>query len=240
MRPLPQSTPAIALPSRFVCWFVHARVFRACYTAVMKTFFGLKVRHPERMQPPGPYIVAFNHGSHYDLFFTFALVNGLMGEFPAAAVWRGTLEMPIVGPALRALPSVCVGIRKDKLQRMAATRAIIRLLKQGHTMVMSCEGIRRDTLGEFQPGTAFASLHTGVPVLPISLRGIQGLYSEMSGPDRFWGRVEIVLHPPLHPAEFRPPGRSMDDAIEAMTQAVRRSIASAIDYPDERAGTTIR
>jgi len=221
-------------PSRFWLAFVRSRVVRRLFVRAMKAAFGLRIRNAGLVPPPGPYIFASNHASHYDLFLAMAAFCDITGELPAPVVWNGVFKFPIIGGILRALEAVSVSHDQgDEVERAAAVQEMIGLVRAGHCLVMACEGNRYDALGDFELGAAFTSLSSGVPVVPISLRGSQGLFSEMSWPQRFRGEVEIVLHPPLDPADFDVDGSCSAGTLNRFTQAIRTQVASCIDYPVE-------
>ena len=66
--------------------------------------------------------------------------------------------------------------------------------------------------------------------MPCSLCGVQPLFKELPIPNRYWGRVKLVFHPPIHPQAFLGKGPRRVAKV-AMTNAIRDAIASAIDYP---------
>lgn len=210
---------------------MNSRAVQRAFVWVFKRLFGLRIRNMEFALPPGPYIFASNHASHYDLFFALAAFTGVTGELPAPVVWRGVFDIPFIGNILRAMPAVAVRHgRGDELDRAASVQEMVGLVRAGHCLLIACEGQRHDTLGVFEQGAAFTSLASGVPVVPASLRGAQGLFNELSGPKRLWGNVEIVLHPPLDPQEFEAAASSQAEAAAKFTQAIRDRVASALDY----------
>ena len=70
---------------------------------------------------------------------------------------------------------------------------------------------------------AWAALQAGALIVPCSLRGVQPLFKSIPWPDKFWGNVEVHFHPPLDPRAF--------GSVDELTQAIRRAVASQIDYP---------
>lgn len=229
-------------PSRVLQALVRSSIARRFYVWMMKKAFGLRIRNIEFVQPPGPYIFASNHASNYDLFLALAMFcDGAMkrgfGEmFPIPVVWRGMIDIPILGSLINALP--CVFLSHDlgrETERVVALRQMIDHLRAGRCLVMACEGRRCDALTQFQQGAAFVALYTKVRVVPISLRGAQGLFSGLARPDRFRGNVEVVLHPPMDPAKFEAGGGTRDEIIARFTEAIRDVVASELDYSAEDA-----
>lgn len=220
------------VPSRFWRWFVQSRAVQRFFLWVFKRLFGLRVRNVELVPPPGPYILAANHGSHYDLFLGLAAFYEVTGELPVPAAWEGLFDMPVIGGIVKAIPCVAIDNRvEEDTRRVAAIRELAGHLRAGRCIIIACEGERHDQLGEFKHGAAFISLLTGVPVLPISLRGVQSLFKSLSWPDRYRGKVEAILHTPLHPAQFEAVGGTRAEIIERFTQAIREQVAADLDYP---------
>jgi 1-acyl-sn-glycerol-3-phosphate acyltransferase len=219
-------------PSWFWRRFVHSRVVQRLFLWTFKRLFGLRVRNVELVPLPAAYILASNHGSHYDLFLGLAAFYKVVGELPIPAVWDGVFDLPIIGGIVKAIPCVAIDTRvENERRRTAAVRELVGHLRAGRSIILACEGERHDQLGDFKHGAAFISLLTGVPVLPISLRGVQGLFRNLSWPDRYRGKVEAILHTPLHPARFEAEGGTRAEMITRFTQAIREQVAADLDYP---------
>lgn len=219
-------------PSRFWRWFVQSRAVQRFFLRVFKRLFGLRVRNVELVSPPGPYILAANHGSHYDLFLGLAAFYEVTRALPVPAVWEGVFNLPVIGGIVKAIPSVAIDTRMENdTRRVTAVRELVQHLRAGRCVVIACEGERHDHLGEFKDGAAFLSMLTRVPVLPISLRGVQGLFKSLSWPDRYRGAVEAVLHAPLAPAQFEAAGGTRDEILARFTRAIREQVAADLDYP---------
>lgn len=223
--------------SKFWRAVVHSHLLQGIAIGVVKLLFRVKIRDYAMFPAPGPYIIVSNHASHYDLLFG---LTGFMDiarhqkhphRLPVPAAWAGALDMRIVGPILRAVP--CVGIerrRGQEAKRMAAVRELVRHVKDGRWLIFSAEGKRQEALGKFEEGPAFVSLLTGVPVLPVTIRGAHNLYSDMNRIPRLWGRVEVVGHPPIDPKEFQSAGGTRDEILARMTAAIRERVSAALDY----------
>ena len=231
MSPVQPTSDSRYAPSPFWRKLAGSRFFRRTYVWVLKRLFGLRLINQELAPPPGPYILAGNHGSHYDLFLALAAFCEVTGEWPVPVVWCGVANIPIVGGFLKAVPCVWVDHSQgEEAGRVAALREMIGHLRNSRCLVMACEGERQDVLGEFAQGVALAALHTGVAVVPVSLRGVQGLYDKIARPRRFWGRVEMVIHPPLKPAAFENAHEARADTLARFTAAIRKQVASQLDY----------
>jgi 1-acyl-sn-glycerol-3-phosphate acyltransferase len=118
---------------------------------------------------------------------------------------------------------------------MRAVREMAAHLRAGRFLVMGSEGERRDKLGEFEGGAALLSLHTGVKVVPVSLRGVQNLFRDLSWPNRYRGNVELVLHTPLDPEDFKAAGGTRREIVARFTRAIHDAVAADLDYEAEDA-----
>ena len=216
---------------------VHSRLTQAVFVGVMKLMFRLRIRDYAMFPTPGPCIIVANHASHYDLliglagFMDIARHQRHPHRLPVVAAWAGALRMRVLGPLLRAVP--CVGIerrRGQEAKRMAAVRDLIRHVKDGRWLILGAEGKRQEALGKFEEGAAFISLLTGVPIVPVTVRGAHNLYPDMNRLPRLWGRVEVVGHPLIDPKEFAAAGGTRDEVLARMTAAIRERVSAALDY----------
>jgi 1-acyl-sn-glycerol-3-phosphate acyltransferase len=189
----------------------------------------------ENIPSHSPCIFVSNHGSHYDGFFLFAVISRLDPRGLVPVCWDGLLTFPLVGGILRSLAAVPVRSEPGVLMwRVETLRNMIEHIRSGRHIYILPEGRRDDVLGRFHPGAALVALEAGVPLVPVTLRGVQPLFKEVDRFPRLWGRVEVVFHPPVHAADAA--GLTGEaPAIELMNLA-RARIVSALDYPDGLAG----
>ncbi|HTS17810.1 MAG TPA: lysophospholipid acyltransferase family protein [Verrucomicrobiae bacterium] len=206
-------------------WYglIRSRLFESGYELVLRGLFRLRLRGIESLPHGRPLVFCYNHGSHYDLFFMLAVGRRVLGEIPVPVTWQGTMEYPLIGSWLRAWRVVTIGRTSQRAARSQALWQIMIHLREGRSVIIACEGKRLDALGPFQPGAAWAAMETGALIVPCSLRGVQPLFKNIPRPDRLSGRVEVHFHPPLDPRSF--------SSVEELTSAIRRAVASQIDYP---------
>ncbi|MEA3209658.1 MAG: hypothetical protein QOE70_2715 [Chthoniobacter sp.] len=223
-----QRTLAQAFVYRAIRSPLFARVWVGCFHAM----FGLK-RHGEEFIPPErPLIFAGNHASHWDGLFSITAVYEVLGEPPAIVAWGGVRRLPGTREIVEtgALSLIVADEKRTAATGARVVAAIIAQLKSGRSVVLHAEGRRGDALGPFKPGAAFASLQTGAPIIPFTLRGVHGLWRELPWPDRWHASVGVHFHPPIEPARYAHLFRR--EAVAAMTAELRCRVASAIDYPD--------
>lgn len=102
---------------------VHSRVMQRVFWWAFKRLFGLHVRNIELVPPPSPYILAANHGSHYDLFLGLAACYEVARALPVPAVWDGVFDLPIIGGIVKAIPFVAIDTRMENDTRRMAARS---------------------------------------------------------------------------------------------------------------------
>ena len=158
-----------------------------------------------------------NHLSNLD---PPALLPQIPGR-TAAFFKRSLMKIPGLGYAMRLAAFVPVsrdGSVQGAQESVAAARKV---LEQGIHITTFVEGTRSKDgrLLPFKKGPFYLAMQTGVPCIPVSLWGTEGLMAKGSVRIRP-GTVHIVFHAPLYPASFA----TREDLLEA----VRNSIASGL------------
>jgi 1-acyl-sn-glycerol-3-phosphate acyltransferase len=131
------------------------------------------------------------------------------------------LRLPILATAMKMARCIPVDRKNREAARLAIDQAAEQL-KQGDSFLIFPEGTRsRDgTLGPFKSGGFVMSILSGVPVIPMTLRGTQRIQSKGS-----WklnsGEIEVIVHDPM-----RPPS-SLDEK-DHFLEKVRAQIESAL------------
>jgi len=114
----------------------------------------------------GPVIVVANHTSLLDPFLLAAFWPKRITFLAAAYLFR----IPVVGALLRVAAAIPVRTEGSEL---AGMRAALRVLQKGGAIGLFPEGrvVQADRIGPFQTGWAYLALKTGVPVLPVVIKG---------------------------------------------------------------------
>jgi len=194
--------------------------------SIWRLLFGCRLENLPNL-PSGPAIFVGNHGSHFDTFFVHEIFRRRLRRDGHAVAWDQMANIPFVRLVIYGFHAVLVAPRQEGL----ALRQMIRALDSGGDLWVLSEGQRNDVLGSFHTGAAAASLLTGCPILPFSLRGVQPLFKNLPWPARIYGDVSVRFHQPLFPEPYRKEFADLRTAAQAMTAAVRYSVASGIDYP---------
>ena len=131
------------------------------------------------------------------------------------------LGLPIFSTALKMARCIPVDRANSETARLAVERAV-RQLKAGDSFLIFPEGTRSHDglLGPLKSGGFVISMASGVPVVPVTLRGTAEIQ-----PRGTWklncGEVDVIFHQPV------PPPQSLSDR-SAFQQQVRQKIESVL------------
>jgi 1-acyl-sn-glycerol-3-phosphate acyltransferase len=178
------------------------------------------VRGLENLTPGRTYIFMSNHVSNLDPPLLIPSIPGRCSVLVKKELFR----TPILGTGMRQADLVPVD-RSNREAAIESIRAATKVLQKGLHMVIYPEGTRSadGRLLPFKKGPFHLAMDSGVPVVPVTLLGTFESWPKT----RFAlkpGTATCVFHPPIHPQDYAD--------REALTQAVRTSIASAL--PPER------
>lgn len=206
---LGMATVAIALAkatgSRTLAWrFAKARARDLAW------MLGLTVRtHGLEHLGAGPFIFAPNHQSHLDILCLLGFMPGDTRFAAKRELWRHA----IMAGVLDTLGMVPI----DREHPEHAIDALNRAVAGGDSFVIFPEGTRSRTgeLLPFKSGAFVLAIRSGLPVVPVVLRGTRRLMPRGSRLTVVPGEVEIIVEPPIVTAGLTP---------EALAAAVRTAI----------------
>lgn len=153
----------------------------------------------ENIPLSGPMIVVANHESLIDGLLLASFWPQRITSLSAAYLFR----LPIIGSVLRSLGAIPV---QNEAGELSAMKAAIRILQEGKTLIIFPEGqvSKHDGLCPFKYGWAYLAFKTGVPVIPVAIKGTRTIlprgsiiprrgkiYMQIAKP---W-RLEKVQHP---------------------------------------------
>lgn len=169
-----------------------------------------------------PFVMVANHASHVDPL----LLVRLLDEPAVFTAVAELAEQPLLRLGLRRMQAHLVG-RGDRVRGVADARALTDTVRAGRTVVFFPEGRRSPTQGlePFRMGAFLVAARSGVPVMPVALRGTRALLPvERLLPRR--ATVTMTVGPPL---TTREPG--WQGAVQLQREA-RRLILRHSDEPD--------
>ena len=215
-------------PVVFGALYLGARVLRAA----ARVLFGLRLSGVEKFPGDGTFLLSPNHQSFLDMFL-------LAGALP----WHAFQRMFFVGaseyyatPLRRKIARTVNVIPVDPDANLVrAMQAGAFGLRHGKMLVLFPEG-ERTVDGEiktFKKGAAILSLHLGVPIVPVAIRGSFEFWPRARGFQ--WsrclpggGRIRIAIGQPIPPPQPLPAGCDRREA-EAQYAAATERLRSAVD-----------
>jgi 1-acyl-sn-glycerol-3-phosphate acyltransferase len=129
--------------------------------------FHLHVTGLEHLPPRGPYIVAANHSNYLDGVVLGAVVPKKIAFLVMPRVYHSTLLHP---PFHRHVGSIPINLERPD---PGAIKRALRVLEEGNVVGIFPEGpfSLNGQLTDGQPGVALIALRSGVPVVPVAIRG---------------------------------------------------------------------
>lgn len=208
---LPALLLAFLLRKEEILYFVYHWFWKVSFWSL-----GIKVisKGLENIPPP-PYIIAPNHTSYIDPPLLLMLVPHRL----KAMAKRGVFYLPIAGQALALARFVPVD-RGSALKASLAFRRGEELLRKGMPLMIFPEGTRTHTgeIGKFKEGVCRLSMRTGVPVVPVVIKGGFEILSRMDKIPRP-GKVTVEFLSPIRPQDFSS-ASAMNDELKRVIENV--------------------
>jgi len=162
-------------------------VLRFLSWLILKLFFGLEVKGAKNVPQDGGFILASNHVSYFDPVVVGVGVRRRLNYMAR----HDLFDNLFFGWLLKRLG--VFPVKRDSADLSALKRAL-RLVKAGSGMLLFPEGRRRDakdTLTHPEPGVGFLAQKSGVPVIPVFVKGTDKVLPRQARFPRF---KKISLH----------------------------------------------
>lgn len=192
--------------------------------SLSRLFFGIKYINLENIPQtrPGGLLICANHQTYFDPFWIcFPIKRSLR-----YMAWDAATRWFLIGGFIRSLGAFPVNIERGGKD---ALKMSLGWLRSGGSLVVFPEGSRGYSDGQmsdFKAGAVRIALQSGVPILPVTIRGGNKIWSrDMKLPKL--GRVEIVYHP-LWELPPVPEGSDNRTHAENLAQQLADIIASAL------------
>jgi 1-acyl-sn-glycerol-3-phosphate acyltransferase len=158
----------------------------------------LVVERAAGLDPRASYVYLANHQSLFDIP---ALLRAVPGRFRMVAK-QSLFRIPVFGWALSAAGFVSVD-RGDRSAARQSFAAAERRLRSGGSILLFPEGTRAtdDVLLPFKRGGFLLALRTGLPIVPVGIRGTRAVQPRGRRSIRP-GVVEVRFGAPIAVAEF--------------------------------------
>lgn len=128
----------------------------------------LTVKGLSNIDPDKSYIYMSNHQSNYDIPI-------LLGHLPVQFRWLAKIELfriPLFGYAMKRAGYICID-RSNQKSAFESLKKAAEIIRSGVSVMIFPEGTRsRDgNIGSFKKGGFVLAVESGVPILPIIIRG---------------------------------------------------------------------
>lgn len=161
--------------------------------AVSRLFWRIGFRGTDNIPAPasGGFIIAANHQTYFDPFWISIPINKVIRYL----AWDRAFRWPLVGCLIRRLGALPV--RLGRGGTYGSLRVSLEVLKSDGAVMIFPEGEREFSDGsllEFKPGAVRLAAKSGVPILPVTIKGGNRVWP------RGWlvprpRKVEIIYHP---------------------------------------------
>ena len=192
-----------------------------CRIALCLSGVRLRILHRERAALHPCCVFVANHVSNVEAPALFSVLPRI------AVIIKDSLgRIPLLGYAMKLGGFIPVD-RKARDSRKRALRLAVRTLQSGTSMLVFPEGTRNPSgpLLPFRPGPFQMAIAAGVPVVPITVHGAEGLMPRGATHIRP-GEVIIAFHEPVETD-----GLSMGEG-HGLSARVRKLMQAELDSPD--------
>ncbi len=180
----------------------------------------LTIKGLSNIDPDKSYIYMSNHQSNYDIPI-------LLGHLPVQFRWLAKIELfriPLFGYAMKRAGYICID-RSNQKSAFESLKKAAEIIRSGVSVMIFPEGTRtRDgKIGSFKKGGFVLAVESGVPILPIIIRGT---YSVMS-------RNRLLIKPGKVTLEILRPVETSGFTKETKDQLMEKIRNIMCEYIDE-------
>lgn len=127
------------------------------------------------IDPEKSYVYMSNHQSNYD-------IPVLLGYLPVQFRWLAKIELfriPLFGYAMKRAGYICID-RSNRESAFSSLKKAAEIIQNGVSVMIFPEGTRsRDgNIGSFKKGGFVLAVESGVPILPVIIRGTFSVMSK--------------------------------------------------------------
>jgi 1-acyl-sn-glycerol-3-phosphate acyltransferase len=170
------------------------RVVRFLVVGYVRVVYRVRLFGQSHVPTSGAYIIAPAHRSMLDIPLASAISTRRIRFMGKAPLFR----VPVLGWIFRALGGFPV--ERDGGD-VGPVRDSLRILEAGEPLVVYPEGSRQHgrEIADLQPGAAYLSAKTGVPIVPVGIAGAEETFRTKSGRFPGFGRIVVVVGEPILP-----------------------------------------
>ncbi len=208
-----------------------------CRLVAWSIFARIRVRGQENILPDRTYVYMANHSSLVD---TPALFAYLPYQFRIMAK-KELFYIPFMGWHLWTAGNFQVD-RSDPRKTALSIKKVVDGVRSGKSLAVFPEGTRSPDgkLREFKSGAFKIALRSGVPIVPVTIRGASALLPKGSLAPRP-GKVEVIIGKPIETSAFTEQtlGALIDETRAAIeSNLVEEAATETGQAPSENAVTT--
>ena len=164
---------------------------RPMVTALSKVCWGISWQGAKNIPVQGGLIIAANHQTYLDPFWISCKIHRPI-RFLA---WDAAFHWPVVGWLLKLFGAWPLPLEGTD---PAPIRLSLQWIGEGGAVEIFPEGGRGNpdgTMKKFKAGAVRMALETGVPILPVTIRGGQRVWPSSLRLPRLTRGLEIIYHP---------------------------------------------
>lgn len=215
------------LPPRGNWTFGVARIWSRCL--LKASMVRIAASYDPALEPGRSYVFLCNHQSLFDIPLLIATCPGQIRMMAK----RSLFLIPFFGWGLKAGGFIPIDRGDRSTARQSFASAIARL-RAGTSVLLFPEGARSttDTLLPFERGGFLLAMKTGLPIVPVGVRGTRAVQHRGNWAIRP-GKVEVCYGAPLSAADY-----GIRRKAELVAE-VRRRVASlaGLELPEEQGGS---
>jgi 1-acyl-sn-glycerol-3-phosphate acyltransferase len=165
-------------------------LIRPVVGVISRVLWRLRWRNTEHIPMSGGLIIASNHQTYIDPFW----ISVKVPRPTRYLAWDAAFNWPFVGTMLRLFGSWPLQLEGSDPKPI---RRSLQWIREGGAVVIFPEGGRGNPDGsmrKFKAGAVRMAIETGVPILPVTIRGGHRVWPPQNRLPRF-SAVEIIYHP---------------------------------------------
>jgi 1-acyl-sn-glycerol-3-phosphate acyltransferase len=153
----------------------------------------LNITGRQNIDPNQSYVIVVNHQSAFDIISIY----GWLGIDFKWVMKQELRKVPVLGYACYRLGHIYVN-RKSSAEAVRALQGAKSVLVDGTSVLFFPEGTRTQTsdLKPFKKGAFKMALDLGLPILPVTLKGMDAIMPTQTV-DLFPGKAEMIFHEPI-------------------------------------------